>query len=151
MTSTEIVTARLADRHGVHWNARDLAGRTDRPLDMGGRNQGLMASEHVLVALASCQTTTAMKIAEKRSVRILDVRIEAAMDFDDRGEVSAIRLRIEVESPDAEKDVRKVFDLAERACTISKLLAMEPERVLVHVPATAPGSNEAASRTSAGL
>lgn len=150
MTSTEIVTARLADRHGVHWSARDLAGRTDRPVEMGGQNRGLMASEHLLVALASCQTTTAVKIAEKRGVRIDDLRIEAAMDFDDRGEASGIRLRIVVTSGDAEKDVRKVLDLAERACTISKLLAVVPERTVIHVPAGTGASNEAGGRTSAG-
>jgi uncharacterized OsmC-like protein len=130
--TTEIVTSRLADRHGVHWEARDLRGRTDRPHDMGGQNGGPMASEHLLIALASCQTTTAWKIAEKRSVDLRDVRIEAAMDFDDRGEVEGIRLRIEVESPSQEKDVAKVFELAERACTITKLLAVEPDVILVH-------------------
>lgn len=129
--STEIVTARMADRHGVRWQARDLAGRTDRPADLGGHNGGPMASEHLLIALASCQTTTAWKIAEKRGVTLADVRIEAAMDFDERGEATGIRLRIEVESPSAEKDVLKVFELAERSCTISKLLAVEPERVVV--------------------
>lgn len=130
--STEVVTTRLADRHGVHWQARDLEGRTDRPFDLGGQNGGLMASEHLLVALASCQTTTAWKIAEKRGVALKDVRIEAAMDFDERGEATGIRLRIEVESPSLEKDVLKVFELAERTCTISKLLAVAPQRVVVH-------------------
>ena len=132
MPTTEIVTSRLADRHGVHWEARDLKGRTDRPHDMGGQNLGPMASEHVLIALASCQTTTAWKIAEKRGVDLRDVRVEAAMDFDDRGEVEGIRLRIEVTSPSAEKDVSKVFELAEKACTISKLLVLELDVTLVH-------------------
>lgn len=134
MPTTEVVTSRLADRHGVHWEARDLKGRTDRPQDMGGQDQGPMATEHVLIALASCQTTTAWKIAEKRSVDLRDVRIEAAMDFDDRGEVEGIRLRIEVVSASSEKDVAKVFELAERACTVSKLLSLEPDVVLVHRP-----------------
>lgn len=136
MSSTEIVTARLADRHGVRWQARDLAGRTDRPHDLGGENGGPMASEHVLIALASCTTTTAVKIAEKRGVDLRDVRIEAAMDFDERGEASGIRLRVEVESASDERDVLKVFDLAERACTVSKLLAIEPDRIVVVNPAT---------------
>lgn len=131
MASTEIVTARLADKHGVEWQARDLSGRTDRPLEKGGRNEGPMASEHVLIALASCTATTAAKIAEKRSVTLTDVRIRAEMEFDDRGEVEDIRLHIEVESPDDEKDVTKVFDLAERACTVSKLLVFEVDRVMV--------------------
>lgn len=122
----------MADRHGVHWEARDLKGRTDRPLEMGGQNLGLMASEHVLVALASCQATTASKIAEKRGVVLNDVQVEASMDFDERGEVENIRLRIEVESPGSEKDVTKVFELAERACTVTKLLVIEPDVILVH-------------------
>lgn len=128
--STETVTARLADAHGVRWQARDLGGRTDRPADMGGQNEGPMASEHVLIALASCTATTAVKIAAKRSVELHDLAIETAMDFDDRGEVEAIRMRIDLESPNAEKDVLKVFDLAERACTISKLLALEVDRIV---------------------
>lgn len=132
VSSTETVYARLADRHGVHWEARDLKGRTDRPFEMGGKNMGLMASEHVLVALASCQVTTAYKIAEKRSVVLTDVRVEASMDFDERGEVENLRLRIEVDSPSAEKDVTKVFELAEKACTITKLLVIEPDVILVH-------------------
>lgn len=132
VASTEVVRTRLADRHGVHWEARDLAGRTDRPLDMGGQNGGPMASEHVLIALASCQTTTAWKIAEKRGVTLVSVEVEAAMDFDDRGEVEGIRLRIEVVSPSPEKDVSKVFELAERACTVTKLLSLELDTILVH-------------------
>lgn len=132
MTTTETVTARLADRHGVHWEIRDLKGRTDRPQEMGGTNAGPMASEHVLIALASCQATTASKIAEKRSIRLDDIRMEAAMDFDERGEVEGIRLRIEIWSPAEEAAVAKVFELAERACTISKLLVFEPDIVLVH-------------------
>jgi uncharacterized OsmC-like protein len=132
MSDTEVVTTRLADRHGVHWEARDLSGRTDRPGALGGGNAGLMASEHLLVALASCTTTSAYKIGEKRGVHLDDVRCRAEMDFDERGLASAIRLRIEVESPSDEKDVAKVFDLAERVCTISKLLVLAPERTLVH-------------------
>lgn len=127
----EVVTTRLADRHGVHYEARDLRGRTDRPLDMGGQNQGLMASEHVLVALASCTTTTALKIAEKRRVRLDDVRCEASMSFDERGEVDGIGLKVTAVSPDEDKDVLKVFDLAERSCTVSKLLAFEVDRIVV--------------------
>ena len=130
VSSTETVTARLADPHGVRWQARDLSGRTDRPTDMGGQNEGPMASELVLIALASCTATTATKIAQKRSVDIRDLAIETAMDFDDRGEVANIRMRIEVESPNEEKDVLKVFDLAERVCTISKLLALEVDRIV---------------------
>ena len=130
MSTTEIVTARMADRHGVHWEARDLKGRTDRPHDMGGQNGGPMASELLLIALASCQSTTAWKIAEKRGVNLADVAIEAAMDFDERGEATGIRLRIDVVSPSPEKDVLKVFELAERSCTISKLLALEPQRAV---------------------
>jgi uncharacterized OsmC-like protein len=131
LTDTEIVTTRLADAHGVHYTARDVGGRTDRPLEMGGKNAGLMASEHVLVALASCTTTSAIKVASKRGVTLTDVRIEAAMDFDERGLVSAIRLRIEVASPDDEAAVLKVFDLAERVCTVSRLLALAPIRTIV--------------------
>lgn len=130
MTDIEIITATLADRHGVHWKARDLEGRTDRPVELGGTNAGLMASEHVLVALASCTTTTAAKIAEKRRVRLDDVRVEAGMEFDDRGDASAIRVTFDVDSPDDEAAVRKVFELAERACTIRKLLALAPSTTI---------------------
>lgn len=126
MTDTETITTRLADRHGVEWQARDLAGRTDRPREMGGQNEGLMASEHVLVALASCTTTTAVKIAEKRGVRLHKVDIAAHMDFDERGEASAIRVDVQAASPDDESAVRKVIELAERACTIRKLLRIVP-------------------------
>lgn len=131
MTTTETVTTKLADAHGVKWQARGLAGRTDRPADMGGGDAGPMASELVLIALASCTTTTALKIATKRKVALTDVRCEASMDFDERGEVIDVRLRVDVESHDDEQDVLKVFELAERACTITKLLAIEPDVVVV--------------------
>lgn len=126
MTDIETITTRLADAHGVHYTARDLTGRTDRPSDLGGTNAGLMASEHVLVALASCTTTTAVKIAKKRSVALTDVRIAAHMDFDDRGEPHAIRVEIDVDSDADEAAIQKVVELAERACTIRKLLALQP-------------------------
>lgn len=131
MTTTETVTATLVDAHGVAWKARDLSGRTDRPLEMGGKNEGLMASEHVLVALVSCTATTARKVADKRGVALDAVEIVAHLDFDERGEAARIRLRIVAASAAPRERVVKVFDLAERACTISKMLAIEVEREVV--------------------
>ncbi len=136
MTDIETITTRLADKHGVTWQARDIEGRTDRPESMGGANAGPMASEHVLIALASCTTTTAVKIAAKRNIRLDDIQIEASMAFDDRGLVESVRLQITVDSPDATDAVAKLFDLAERSCTISKLLAVDIERTIIHHAST---------------
>lgn len=108
--------------HGVHATVRGHEVTTDRPREMGGEDRGLMASEHVLVALASCQTTTALKVAAKRGVDVRDIRVTADMRFDARSEVTGIHLVIRARSTNDDAAVRRVFDLAERACTISKLL-----------------------------
>jgi putative redox protein len=134
VTSTERVEAVSHGPHGVVAKVRGHTLTTDRPPEMGGADHGLMASEHLLVALASCTATSATKIAAKRGVPLADLRVVTEMDFDDRGEVSGLRLAVRVRSEAPEADVRKVFDLAERVCTISKLLSRPVERTLTVEP-----------------
>lgn len=130
MTSIERVTSVAHGKHGVHADVRSHRVTTDRPKDMGGEDRGLMASEHLLVALASCTCTTAVKIAEKRSVPLERVAADAEMEFDERGEVSAIRVHVRLTTAAAEKDARKVVELAERVCTISKLIGFPVQRTM---------------------
>lgn len=130
MSSTERVEAVAHGRHGVHAKVRGHALTTDRPTEMGGEDRGLMASEHLLLALASCTATTAVKVAAKRNVPLEDLRVATEMDFDERGEVTAIRLEVRVRSSAPGGAIEKVFELAERICTISKLLSFPVTRRL---------------------
>lgn len=94
----------------------------DKPPELGGTDRGIMASEHVLVALGGCMCQTVRRIADVRKVPLAHVEFEAQMGFDDRGEVVRVEIFGRVRSGAPRADVEKVLELSARACTISKLL-----------------------------
>lgn len=94
----------------------------DKPPELGGTDRGVMASEHVLVALGGCMCQTVRRIADVRKVPLTHVEFTAEMGFDAKGSVTAVRMDGVVRSPAPREDVEKVLDLSARACTVSKLL-----------------------------
>jgi uncharacterized OsmC-like protein len=130
MVSTERAVGELRSPKSTRLQVRQFTLIQDKPPASGGTDEGPMASEYLLAALASCTLTTAARIAEQRKVA-MSLVAEAEMDFDDRGEVTAIRLLEKVRSDAPPKDVETVLHLTERACTISKLLAVKPSRSVV--------------------
>ncbi|HVL47817.1 MAG TPA: OsmC family protein [Candidatus Thermoplasmatota archaeon] len=130
MTSTEIARAVLVAPKTTEIAIRGHTIRCDKPADLGGTDSGPMASEYLLAALASCTLTTMRKIAEKRKVELGSLACVTEMDFDDRGVVVAMRLRVEVGGTASDKDVETVFRLSEKACTISQLLSFPVHRAL---------------------
>ncbi|MHB8586776.1 MAG: OsmC family protein [Thermoplasmatota archaeon] len=127
--STEIARGELLGPKSTRIQIRQFTLIQDKPPESGGNDRGPMASEYLLAALAACTLTTAARIAATRHVE-MTLRVETQMDFDDRGEVSGFRMTERVDSKAERKDVETVLNLTERACTISKLLARKPDRIV---------------------
>lgn len=126
MSGVERVEARLLPGGAVEWRARGASGRAE---PAGG---AATPTEHLLAALAASMASTAARLAQRRGVPLDDVRASAEVETDERGEPVEVRLRIHVVSAADEGSVASVFEQAERACAVTKLLGFEPDWILVH-------------------
>lgn len=93
----------------------------------GGDDEGAMASEYLLAALASCQITTAHKIAAKRRQPIASISIAATASFDG-DTIDKIVLDFEVRGELGDEEIDTILRLAERSCTVSLALSVPVER-----------------------
>lgn len=99
----------------------------DKPNSSGGNDEGPMASEYWLAALASCHVTTAQKVAQKRKLEMSGVTIEAKQWF--AGDlIERVHLDIAVHSSASQQEIDTVFRLTERICTISRATSVPIER-----------------------
>lgn len=89
-------------------------------------------TQRLLLALIDSRLDAVRAAAHKRGVRLDELHVEAAVDTDERGEPETIRMSIQVVSRASDGEVSKVFEAAEHACVISKLLLFEPDVVLSH-------------------
>ena len=122
---TVIVTTRTPT--STEARARTHAFVIDKLRANGGSDEGPMASEYLLAALASCQITTAHKIAAKRRQPIDGITITATVTFD--GDLMAdIVLDIEVRGGPGDEDLETILRLTERSCTVSRALSVPVER-----------------------
>ena len=93
----------------------------------GGGDEAPMASEYLLAALASCQITTAHKIAAKRRHPIDAIAISATLWLD--GDlITNIVLDIEVSGGPGDDELETILRLTERSCTVSRALSVPVER-----------------------
>ena len=86
-----------------------------------------MASEYLAAALASCQITTAHKIAVKRREPIDAIAVTATMFFEG-DHITSIVLDFEVDGGPDDEELNTILRLAERSCTVSQALNVPIER-----------------------
>ncbi len=103
--------------------ARDHVIVQDKPAEFGGKDTGAMASEHLLVALLSCQLSTFRKVADKRRMPEAEVvRLDGDLVFDDADDISEVRLRWTLRGID-DKQAETVTRMTDKVCTISRVLS----------------------------
>lgn len=123
----EVVTVVGTSPVATRATAREHEFAIDKPEAAGGEDAGPMASEYFAAALASCQLTTATKIAAKRRQR-LDVSAIRAEVHLDGGLISKVVLDLDVRGTVAPDELDTILRLTERSCTISRATSVPIER-----------------------
>jgi uncharacterized OsmC-like protein len=104
---------------------------------VGGAGTGACSGDLLLGALAACAQLTCQMVASAMGIDARRIEVVADGDIDLRGtlgidrEVSAgfgaIRLRFEIEAPQAtEEDLERLMDRTERYCTVLQTLRRPP-------------------------
>lgn len=119
---TESATAVPRSPVSVAVTARHLAAVQDKPPASGGRDEGMMASEHLLVALLACQHSTLVKVAAKRRVEVAVERIDGHLDFDDASAIERARVHFVLQGSLEPAQAETLLRLTDKACTISQAL-----------------------------
>lgn len=122
----ETATARPRSPVSAEVTARGHTAIQDKPAESGGRDEGMMASEHLLVALLSCQLSTFHKVAAKRKSPARVERVQGDLVFGG-GDIERVRLRFELDTDEPDEKVASLLRLTDRACTISKVLSVPVE------------------------
>lgn len=105
--------------------ARDHVIIQDKPQEAGGQDLGAMASEHLLVAVLSCQLSTFHKVAAKRKSAVKAQAIRGDLHFDG-GDIAKVVLHWTFEGGD-EKERETLMRLTDKVCTISRALSCPVE------------------------
>ncbi len=106
--------------------ARDHVLLQDKPPANGGADDGPMASEFLLAAIAACQLSTMHKVRAKRGVDVEFESVTVGCDFDDKGDIGHVRIAWKVLKGD-DKDIATIVKLTDRVCTISRALKVPVE------------------------
>lgn len=123
MTATETVVVTTRTPASTRARARHHEFVIDKLPANGGDDQAPMASEYLLAALASCQVTTAHKIAAKRRHPIDAMTITATLTLD--GDlITDILLDIEVSGGPGDDELETILRLTERSCTVTRALSV---------------------------
>lgn len=115
----------------------------DKPPELGGADEGPMASELLLASLLACQLSTYAKVAAKRGITAGPARLDGALHFDDRGDME--RVELDWHFPTHCDGLEAVLRLTDRSCTISKGLSVPVEWHLHCDGAVTPPDAPAAS------
>ncbi len=127
MTAQETVVVTTRTPASTRARARHHEFVIDKLPAKCGDDAGPMASEYLLAALASCQITTAHKIAVKRRHPIDAMEITATLTLD--GDlITNIVLEFDVLRGPGEDELETILRLAERSCTVSRALSVPIER-----------------------
>ena len=127
MPSEETVVVSTRTPASTRARARQHEFVIDKLPASGGDDEGPMASEYLLAALASCQITTAHKIAVKRGEPIDAISITATL-WIERGCITNIKLDIDVSGGPDDDELDTILRLTERSCTVSQALSVPIER-----------------------
>jgi len=124
----DIETATAVPRSPVSCTvtARDHVIVQDKPEELGGQDLGAMASEHLLVALLSCQLSTFHKVAAKRKSDVRAAAVRGDLHFDDAGDIAKITVHWTFEGGD-DKARATLVRLTDKVCTISRVLSVPVE------------------------
>lgn len=117
----ETVTAKPRSPVSCVATARGIELIQDKPEDMGGTDEGMMASEILMASLLACQLSTFAKVAAKRRIDASVESIRADAHFDDAGDIGRIAVTWGLQGVD-DKQAETLIRLTDKVCTISRAL-----------------------------
>ncbi len=125
--STPTVKARAEESQAV-MEAGSFSWRADLPQPLGGTNQAPSPTALLLSALAGCAVVFIRDtLAPQLGIRVDAVEATAQCDADARGllgmagavpDLQNVRIEIQIQSPDGESEVRKLFQVWQERCPI---------------------------------
>ncbi|PKQ27579.1 MAG: hypothetical protein CVT63_07265 [Candidatus Anoxymicrobium japonicum] len=107
---------------------RDFEFMVSKPVEKDGDDSGPMPSEYFLASLAACQAFSYRAVAEKRGVKIDELRVESEMELEN-GEVVRIREDVFVKSSEPKQKLEALEALSQKVCTIGKACRVPVEYV----------------------
>jgi putative redox protein len=103
-------------------SAREHEVQVDEPAAAGGEDGGMMPTELMLCALASCFCMAVAHVAAKRDIELPGLRV--AVDAERVGrELRYGRLRVEVAASAGEHDLEALVARAKQFCWVSNMLS----------------------------
>jgi uncharacterized OsmC-like protein len=129
------VEARWLDGLAAVVNARGHEVCTDEPEEVGGHDAGMMPTELLMAALASCFCLAVAHVAAKRERELPGLQVTVDAERDGRA-LRYGRLRVEVAAAVPEDELAPLVDRARPFCWVSNMLA--PDVELTFVPVSIP-------------
>ena len=109
----------------------------DEPLDVGGRDRGMMPTELIFAALSSCFCLAVAHVAAKRDIELADLRVSVDAERIGR-ELRYGRVRVQIEAVAGEHDLAALVERAKPFCWVSNMLAPDIEVSYVPVVLDSP-------------
>jgi uncharacterized OsmC-like protein len=122
--------------------AREHEVRADEPLADGGGDSGMMPTELMLSALASCFCLAVAHVAGKRDVELPGLRVTVDAERVGR-ELRYGRLRVEVAASAGEHDLEALVARAQQFCWVSNMLSPDLDVTYASVVLADPPSADA--------
>jgi uncharacterized OsmC-like protein len=129
------VEARRLDGYFAVLSARGHEICTDEPEDVGGGDAGMMPTELLLSALASCFCLAVAHVAGKRDRELPGLQVAVDAERDGRS-LRYGRLRVEVGAAVPEAELAALVERAKPFCWVSNMLA--PDIDVTYVPVSIP-------------
>jgi uncharacterized OsmC-like protein len=136
------VQARWTGDLGATATARRHEVRVDEPVEVGGADAGMMPTELMLSALASCFCLAVAHVAAKRELELAGLRV--TIDAERAGrELRYGTLRIEVAARAGQHDLEALVTRAKPFCWVSNMLSPDLDVTYVAVDLPQPEPTDA--------
>lgn len=115
---------------GVNARVRQHVVKTDQPTGGGGQDSAVTPFELFLASLATCAGIYVKGFCDQRGISVEGIRITQSHEFDVRGMVKKVDIKISVPAGFPEKYVESLVAVA-GLCKVKQHLAAPPE-ISVH-------------------
>jgi putative redox protein len=125
MADTLIVSATWEGGYTAAVQARDHRLTIDEPVESGGNDNGMMPTEALCAAIASCFCLAVAHVARRDGVAVSDLRVDARADRAGR-ELRYDRIVVTTAADVPAQELAQLVERARRVCWVSNTLAQPP-------------------------
>ncbi len=132
------VSAELKEGFLVEIRARKHIVVADEPAELGGTDKGMTPIELLLGSLTSCLAIATVFHAQKRGIKVKNIKAEASGSIDLRGFMGEdvkpglpeVKVELQVDSDAPKEEMRKLIEFVEKHCPIADTLSSKTKVVL---------------------